>query len=185
MIYGMQLFHIAFVVWYMFYGCMEIAAILWKALYYIPRILVSPRPSVCPTCRIHSVTPRVLDKFFSYYTQMITSIKGCVSYNDLWNWPMPSRSIRHDFAMKLLKKFTFCRCPLYSPCNSGSIISRFGWIFWMDLFSHLVKIITSKRGCIDRSKVNVIRVVWLFAVGPEGILVDYRSTNSCFFTFSL
>ena len=34
----------------------------------------------------------VLDGFFPYLTQMITSMTGCVAYNDLWPWPISSRS---------------------------------------------------------------------------------------------
>ena len=33
----------------------------------------------------------VLDGFFPYLAQMITSMRGCVAYNDLWPWPIPSR----------------------------------------------------------------------------------------------
>ena len=34
----------------------------------------------------------VLDGFFQYLTQMITSMRGCVACNDLWPWPISSRS---------------------------------------------------------------------------------------------
>ena len=34
----------------------------------------------------------VLDGFFPYLAQMITSMRGCVAYNDLWPWPITSRS---------------------------------------------------------------------------------------------
>ena len=34
----------------------------------------------------------VLDGFFHYVAQMITSMKACVAYNDLWPWPISSRS---------------------------------------------------------------------------------------------
>ena len=34
----------------------------------------------------------VLDGFFPYLAQMITSMSGCVAYNDLWHWPISSRS---------------------------------------------------------------------------------------------
>ena len=30
--------------------------------------------------------------FFPYLAQMITSMRGCVAYNDLWPWPISSRS---------------------------------------------------------------------------------------------
>ena len=34
----------------------------------------------------------VLDAFFPYLAQMITSMRECVAYNDLWPWPISSRS---------------------------------------------------------------------------------------------
>ena len=34
----------------------------------------------------------VLDGFFPYFAQMITSMRECVAYNDLWPWPISSRS---------------------------------------------------------------------------------------------
>ena len=34
----------------------------------------------------------VLDEFFPYLAQMITSVRVCVAYNDLWPWPISSRS---------------------------------------------------------------------------------------------
>ena len=34
----------------------------------------------------------VLDGFFPYVAQMITSVIGCVANNDLWPWPISSRS---------------------------------------------------------------------------------------------
>ena len=36
--------------------------------------------------------PAVLDGFSPYLAQMITSVRGCVAYNDLWPWPISSRS---------------------------------------------------------------------------------------------
>ena len=33
-----------------------------------------------------------LNGFFPYLAQMITSLRGCVAYNDLWPWPLSSRS---------------------------------------------------------------------------------------------
>ena len=34
----------------------------------------------------------VVDGFFPYLAQMITGVRGCVAYNDLWPWPISSRS---------------------------------------------------------------------------------------------
>ena len=35
----------------------------------------------------------VLNGFFPYLAQMITSMRGCVASNDLWPWPISSRSL--------------------------------------------------------------------------------------------
>ena len=33
-------------------------------------------------------------------------MRGCVMHNDLWPWPIPSRSFSHEFAIQLLKYVT-------------------------------------------------------------------------------
>ena len=38
----------------------------------------------------------VLDGFFPYSSQIITSMRGCVACNDLWPWPVFSRSFGLD-----------------------------------------------------------------------------------------
>ena len=40
--------------------------------------------------------PTVLHRFFPYLAQMITNMRGCVAYNDLWPWPISSRSFSLD-----------------------------------------------------------------------------------------
>ena len=35
---------------------------------------------------------KIYNGFFPYLAKMITSMRGCVAYNDLWPWPMSSRS---------------------------------------------------------------------------------------------
>ena len=39
----------------------------------------------------------VLDGFLSYLAQMIISMRGCVAYNDPWQWPISSKSFDLDF----------------------------------------------------------------------------------------
>ena len=56
----------------------------------------SVRLSVRPACRVRSVTSTVLDGFFPYQPQMITTMRGCVARNDLWPWPISSRSFGLD-----------------------------------------------------------------------------------------
>ena len=41
---------------------------------------------------LEKIKSTVLDGFFPYVAQMISSMRGCVAYNDLWPWPISSRS---------------------------------------------------------------------------------------------
>ena len=59
-------------------------------------------------CRVRSTAPRVLDRFLPHLAQMIASMRRCVVHNDLWNWPMSSRSFSHNVWIKLLKHGTSC-----------------------------------------------------------------------------
>ena len=42
--------------------------------------------------RVRSVASTVLDGFFPYLVQMITSMTRCVACDDLWPWPISSKS---------------------------------------------------------------------------------------------
>ena len=107
---------------------------------------------------------------------MITSMRGCVARNDLWTWPISSRSFSCDFAIKLLKYVTSCHVCL----TTQTVLARC-------LFHglHIYDTIQPMRGRrvayhfqVNRSKVKVTLVVHIFAVGAGGILVDHRSTIS-------
>ena len=69
----------------------------------------------------------VLDGSFTYLAQMITSMRGCVAYNNLWPWPISSRS----FGLGLENRV----CSVASTVLDG-------------FFPYLVQIITSMRRCI-------------------------------------
>ena len=69
----------------------------------------------------------VLDGFFPYLSQMITSMRGCVAYNDLWPWPISSRS----FGLGLENRV----CSVASTVLDG-------------FFPYLVQMITSMRRCV-------------------------------------
>ena len=57
----------------------------------------SVRLSVCPlTFRVRPVASTVPDGFFPYLVQMITSMRRCVPCDDLWPWPISSRSFDLD-----------------------------------------------------------------------------------------
>ena len=67
----------------------------------------------------------VLDGFFPYLAQMITSMRGCVAYNDLWPWPISSRS----FGLENPVRFV-----------ASTVLDGF--------FPYLVQMITSMRRCV-------------------------------------
>ena len=69
----------------------------------------------------------VLDGFFPYLAQMINSMRGCVAYNDLWPWPISSRS----FSLGLENRVR----SVASTVPDG-------------FFPYLVQMITSMRRCV-------------------------------------
>ena len=69
----------------------------------------------------------VLNEFFPYLAQMITSMRGCVAYNDVWPWPIFSMSFGLDLENRV-----------------RSVASRV-----LDgFFPYLVKLIASMRRCV-------------------------------------
>ena len=69
----------------------------------------------------------VLDGFFPYLAQIITSMRGCVSYNDPWPWPISSRS----FGLGLENRVRSV---------ASTVLDAF--------FPYLVQMINSMRGCV-------------------------------------
>ena len=69
----------------------------------------------------------ILDGFFPCLAQMITSIRGCVAYNDLWPWPISSRSFGLDLQNRVLSV-------------ASTVLDGF--------FPYLVQMITSMRRCV-------------------------------------
>ena len=59
----------------------------------------------------------VLDGFFPYLAQMITNMRECVAYNDLWPWLI---------FFKVIRPWPWKPCPLYNIYSSGWILSIFG-----------------------------------------------------------
>ena len=119
--------------------------------------------------------PFLMD-FFPYLAQMITSMRGCVAYNDLWPWPISSRSfglsleyrvrsvastVLDGFFPCLVKMITsMSRCVACDDLWPWLISSR---SFDLDfencvrsvtfsvldrLFPYLLQIITTIRGCV-------------------------------------
>ena len=104
----------------------------------------------------------VLDRFFPYLSQMIISMRGCVAYNDLWPWPISSRS----FCLGLENRVCSVAC---------TVPDRF--------FPYLAQMITSMRRCVacddlwpwpissrlfDLDFENRVRSVTFFTFGPTG-----------------
>ena len=118
----------------------------------------------------------VLDGFFPYLVQMITSMRGCVAYNDLWPWPISSTSFGlclenrvRSVASTVLDGFFPClvqmitsirRCVACDDLWAWPISSR---SFDLDLENHvpfvastvlygffiyLAQMITAIRGCV-------------------------------------
>ena len=69
----------------------------------------------------------VPDRFFPHIAQMITSMRGCVAYNDLWLWPISSRS----FGLCLENRFRSV---------ASTVLDGF--------FPYLIQMITSIRRCV-------------------------------------
>ena len=69
----------------------------------------------------------VLNGFFPYVAQIITSMRGCVAHNDLWSWPISSRS----FGLGLEK---------HVRSVASTVLDGF--------FPYLVQMITSMRRCV-------------------------------------
>ena len=65
---------------------------------------------------------------------MITSIRGCVAYNDLWPRPISSRSFSNEFTIKLLNM-------------AHLVVSALQLVHLNGFFSYLVQMIISMRGC--------------------------------------
>ena len=88
------------------------------------------------SCHVCSTACAVLDGFFPYWAQMITSISGCLMHNDIWPLPIPFRFFSQEFAIKLLKYGTSC-CAL---STAHTVLEGF--------FPYLAQMITSIRGCV-------------------------------------
>ena len=120
----------------------------------------------------------VLDGFFPYLIQMITSMRECVAYNDLWPWPISSRSFDLDFENRVRSV-------------ASTVLDGF--------FPYLVQMITSMRRCVacddlwpwlissrsfDLDFENRVRSVtfsvldWLFPYLPQ-IITTIRGWVAC------
>ena len=97
-------------------------------VYWIHPVCLSVCPSVCLlTFRVRPVASTVQDGFFPYLVQMINSMRGCVACDDLWPWPIPSRSYSLDLENRV-----------------RSVASTVLDVF----FLYMAQMITIIRGCV-------------------------------------
>ena len=111
----------------------------WNHCFYTPRnevrgvnwihpVCLSLCPSVCPlTFRVRPVASTVQDGLFPYLVQMINSMRGCVACDDLWPWPISSRSFGLDLENRVRSV-------------ASTILDGF--------FCYLAQMITINRGCV-------------------------------------
>ena len=87
--------------------------------------------------RVRSVASAVLDGFFSYLVQMITSMRRCVACHDLWPWPISSRSfdlvltlgIQHDSIVWVIMRWRGVSSERRrSSCSSFSLLKTFVYL---------------------------------------------------------
>ena len=141
---------------------------------------IGSTPSVCLsvclsviTFRVRPVASTVQDGFFPYLVQLITSMRRCVACDDLWPWPISSRSFDLDlenrlrsvastvldgFFLYLAQMITIIRgcvrCYIFFKIWKFEFLKFFG----LDLekkstvldgfFPYLSQMITSMRGCV-------------------------------------
>ena len=105
-----------------------------------PSVCPSVRPSVRPACHVRSVTSTVLDGFFPYLPQMITTMRGCVAHNDLWPWPISSRSFGLDIENRVRFRSV-----------ASTVLDGF--------FIYLAQMITIIRGCVA---CYIFFRIWIF-----------------------
>ena len=90
----------------------------------------------------------VLDGFFPYVAQMITSVRGCVAYNDLWPWLISSRS----FGLGLENRVRSV---------ASTVLDGF--------FPYLVQMITSMRRCVACDD------LWPWPISSRSFDLDYEN----------
>ena len=90
---------------------------------------------------------KILLAFFPYLAEIIISIRGCVASNDLWTWPIFSRSFGLDLES----------CPLCSVYSSG-------WIF-----SYLVQMINGMSRCVACDD------LWTWPISSSSLDLDFEN----------
>ena len=108
-------------------------------VYWIHPVCLSVCLSVCLlTFRVRPVASTVHDGFFPYLVQMINSMRRCVVCDDLWPWPISSRSFGLDLENRVRSV-------------ASTVLDGF--------FLYLAQMITIIRGCVA---CNVFFRIWKF-----------------------
>ena len=106
----------------------KLGGVYW--IHPVLSVCLSVCPSVCLyllTFRVRPVASTVQDGFFPYLVQMITGMRRCVACDDLWPWPISSRSLDLDLENRVRS--------VASTVQDG-------------FFLYLVQMITIIRGCV-------------------------------------
>ena len=90
----------------------------------------------------------VLDGFFPYLAQIITNMRGCVAYNDLWPWPIFSRSFGLDLENRV-------------HSIASTVLDGF--------IPYLVQMITSMRRCVTCDD------LWPWPISSRSFNLDFEN----------
>ena len=90
----------------------------------------------------------VLDGFFPYLAQMITSMRGCLAYNDLWPWSISSRS----FGLGLENRVRSIASTVFDG-----------------FFPYLIQMITNMRRCVPCD------VLWPWPISLRSFDLDFEN----------
>ena len=99
----------------------------------------------------------VLDGFFPYVAQMITCVRGCAAYNDLWPWPISWRSVGLGLENHVRSV-------------ASTVLDGF--------FPYLVQMITSMRRCVACDD------LWPWPISSRSFDFDFEN-RVCSVTFSV
>ena len=90
----------------------------------------------------------VFNGFFPYLAQMITNMRGCVAYNDLWPWPISSRS----FSLGLENRVRSV---------ASTVLDGF--------FPYLIQMITNMRRCVPCDD------LWPWPISSRSFDLDFEN----------
>ena len=130
-------------------------------VYWIHPVCLSVRLSVCLsvcplTFRVRPVASTVQDGFFPYLVQMITSMRRCVACDDLWPWPIPSRSFDLDLENRVRS--------VASTVLDGFLL-------------YLAQMITIIRGCVACYLFFQNLKIWIFGKFLKFFGLDLEKKN--------